>query len=440
MKKGRRIHETSENEVMANGEAKRAGKPLRTVLTALALIAVAAALLVFSGGRFRRSEPFIVGGEEISAEAIGKAADGKFIRSLAVKNDLKRYAELDAYITGLMNNFSGEIAAGQNNKRTAQNIKNALESSGLVKKNSCEADENGNAVVFRYPDGTEGIIFLTRFSADECGEGGEVTKANLFAGGNMLLADGKSDEAPKILLLSAYTESVSLEQPEAFNASGEVTVGRYVNTFDAYHKQYIESLPVNLTVERSAEVKDFLSLGAWDAVIIGAHGATINGECCICLEEKADTAKDLEYYKYIKSGGVMRSFDSAGKSYLIRKELFSKGCCGNLSDTFIFVECCGFFGKDSISKTPDTSFADAMIAAGAAGVAGFHNSVLNEYAISLFGDTLNRMCGGSGFTSAIEEAMNILGEDDGSRKLTGGNAGYAAASPCYVLAGEDFSF
>ncbi len=378
-------------------------------------------------GRFRRvlcavcALVFLFTLASPAALAAGSAED---TADTLTEADAAQMAEADAAVTALVDS-SGYAAMSLDERRKAAGAElDELAAEGLVDPSSIRYDEENGLYSFAYSCGVLGGILLADQEEDEEAglaqlplavpeELGVGTENDLVPLGDAIIYYAFDDTANS----SRYPYYLYMQQ--VWNEAGLAT---YMNT--------------------RVTLSDLKHMDRYDLCILSAHGTyytyttgwlfkRVQTTPIVLLREESSFWKDLQYGIELLTHQVIK----INGSYCITPSFFGLNYLfGQLEDTIVFSETCGFLGGDGLV---DTSMADALLAGGAKAVVGFVNNVYAIYSRDLLWSTVNGLIMGESILQAVEGATAEYGEDDVAWYLgAGGRRPHRWASYPLVL-GDD---
>ena len=329
--------------------------------------------------------------------------------------DAQQMQQADEAVTALTESDEYTAMTLEERQDAALEQLDELADKGLINARSICVDSENGMISFAYTCGVWGGILLN-----------DLDDENVFSAP---LDTNKLTVSP----LSTQPRSRELGTAMIYYAfDNTVNSSRY--PYYSYMKGFWSALGMDTRLDTTVTVSDLKKMGQYDLCILSAHGAyytysygllwkRITTQPVILLTEEAAPYKDLRYsidllcHRIIKINGL----------YSVTPDFFRSAYFFKPMDgTIVLSETCEFGGTNS---SPDSSMADALLAAGASAVVGYTNNVYTVYSRSMLWDTVNQLLLGENIQSALQHAMDTYGEDDLVwYRAQGGRRPHAAAA------------
>lgn len=312
--------------------------------------------------------------------------------------DARQMQQADEAVTTLTESDEYTAMTLEERQTAALEQLETLAADGLIDRRSVYVDAENGMVSFAYSCGVWGGILLS-----------DPDDENVFSGSAGL--NRLSSE-----VISESNRSRDLGTAMIYYAfDNTINSSRY--PYYSYMKGFWSALGLDTRLDTAVTVSDLKKMGQYDLCILSAHGAYYTysygllwrrtaTQPIILLTEEASPYKDLLYgidllcHRIIKINGL----------YCITPDFFRNAYLFNRMDgTLILSETCEFGGTDD---SPDSSMADALLAAGASAVVGYTNNVYTVYSRSMLWDTVNQLILGEDIQTAVQHALDIYGADD----------------------------
>ncbi len=274
---------------------------------------------------------------------------------------------------------------------------NELKNQGLIEKNSIKYDKTNGIFSFEYSDGFEGGVMIHDFSDEINNSHNENT------------------------IITNSEESI-LETNETEIIKDDIKIGDMLvlHSFEStpYRTQYyndkedeLEDLGLNVEVNMDVTIDDYKNIDrGYEIVCFSGHGSYYKNHPVMCTDETVTKENRKAYSPDIKQNMIVPINTTTGKYYWIYPSFFEYYYDDDsLSNSFIFSECCCFFGE---FNTNTEEFADAFLNAGAKSVVGFHNSVGASYSRDLIMEIIEQLIEGESIGHSFDYARGIWGNDD----------------------------
>ena len=348
------------------------------------------------------------------ASAFAAQAADTVAQTTLTTADAQEMQQADSAVTALTGSDAyAEMTRAQRLDAAVAQLQQLAEE-GLVSARSLHVDEENGMVSFAYSCGALGGVLVE--DPDE--ENTPFAPSELPAVDLHEMSNAPQGDLGSAMIYYAFDNTV--------NSS------RY--PYYSYMKGFWSALGMDTRLDTTVTVSDLKKMGQYDLCILSAHGAyytysygllwkRITTQPVILLTEEAAPYKDLRYsidllcHRIIKINGL----------YSVTPDFFRNAYFFKPMDgTIVLSETCEFGGTNS---SPDSSMADALLAAGASAVVGYTNNVYTVYSRSMLWDTVNQLLLGENIQSALQHAMDTYGEDDLVwYRAQGGRRPHAAAA------------
>lgn len=382
---------------------------------------------------------FDVHGDDMAGDGVYSACLTNLASADAIFNLVAVYEENKSNAVGL--NFytaftSEEIAKMENVDNTIAKIladgffektmeekKNIIETAlqehvkaGEIKDGSIFFDEDNALCSFQYETGALGGILLEDIHADGSEFNGTGT-----TGDGISIEVKNSDGEPVNASVEEYPlgKALILNSFPSFETDPEDIA--YRTTFYNTTRSDWNSKGLETTVDTSVTVSDYYGLDEYDVVCISTHGSTYSWNDgflwlnhhtvpAICLSEAVSGSKDEEYSVELKNKEIAKV---DGEYWILPAFIQNEYGGGDLSDTFVFSECCQAMGKGQGSATDSYNYemANAFTNSGAEAYIGFHNSVFATYSRKFMKHYVDQLIEGKTSIQAYNSAVATYGSN-----------------------------
>lgn len=185
-----------------------------------------------------------------------------------------------------------------------------------------------------------------------------------------------------------------------------------------------DALGLETTVDWDTTVNDYKNLSGYEVIMFSGHGAYETYEIwtgpftkekqtlsSLLLYEKSTNKKDKTYENDLKQFRVGKISVQGGTMYAILPNFFTHYYNeGDLDGSFVFIQDCESHGKDG---NENFRFSDALRAASAEAVVGYHNSVESNYGRGLMKTYITNLINGDTAGTAYNKAVQTHGATDG---------------------------
>ncbi|MBR6096623.1 MAG: InlB B-repeat-containing protein [Oscillospiraceae bacterium] len=349
---------------------------------------------------------FAVNGELVSSFEI------RYFAALSAET-IEKMDEANLRIVGLI--YSDEYVDAEKEDREAavKTLLESLKADGLIVPESVHYIEEYALFSFEYADGVLGGIQIEDFKPEFNGIGQSVTPEITVA---ELLEDQEppTNEAESWFVDANNDIGTALILNAFPSFETEATQIAYRTTFYETLRNKWDAATLTTTLDTDVTVNDFKNFGSYNVVVIATHGGTYawfdnegnyHQSPSICLTEPStdNSLYDLE----LKEGMIV----AVNGRYRILPKFFEEYYEGEaLEDTFVFSECCEFFGAGGgATENRDFSMANALRVHGAKAVVGFHNSVFADYSRELMEEYVQGLIDGHNSQEAYDAAVQTMG-------------------------------
>lgn len=308
--------------------------------------------------------------------------------------------ETDAIINELIQSDDFMSLSYDNKSNLVNELLIDLEDKGYLKEDTIIFDEDSGVYGFEYSCGILGGISISEFDPEM--NGIKYRNANLSE--------------------SIIEESVTLQSVDSIGSLGDAKIlfsfnlptddssfrrPFYQNTEDSW-----DSNGLDTNVDWSVTVSDLKNLdNDYEVICLSGHGSTYSNQPVLCLSEVVTTQNQKNYSADLKQRRLARVNIGGKQYYWVFPALITDTYDSNsLSGSFIFSECCCFFGE---SGNYTNAFSNAFLNVGASAIVGFHNSVLAVYCRDFMKTWIDSLIEGKTAREAYNIAINKYGSTDG---------------------------
>lgn len=305
--------------------------------------------------------------------------------------------KVDSELSNTMSKNSFKELSEIEKSQKIENVLKNLEDMGYVKKKSSTYDANTGNYSFKYSNGITGAAMLNDYSDDVNGRN---------------LGVDKNKQDMKINTSASQTTSSSAEAI-FLHSFGE---SYFRNEFYKKTKTEWDSKGVNTEINKEVTVEKLKNIDEkYEIVCFSGHGSTLNNSSVMCTEEIVNDENRQKYTADLNKERIAIVTTTTGETeYWVFPTLFEHYYSSDsFTNSFIFSECCEFFGFDD---QYDEDFANVFIELGAKAVVGYHNSVYAEYSRNFIKKCVDELIAGKTITEAFNLAIKKYGAKDRTTK------------------------
>lgn len=296
-----------------------------------------------------------------------------------------------------------------------EDLLNGFVGTNQIQEGTIKHDEEAELVSFLYPDGILGGVMYGEFEDDQNGSTAglqaRMENAGVYAqlnGSNMPVYAAQTNEggcAGTAIILNSFPSFESDPEGISFRTGFYQTL-----------KTQWDNAGLYTTLNTNPTVEDYKNLDQYNVACFSTHGSRYSywdwfkyhEYSAICLAERQSRNKNKAYEAELKSHQIAK----VNGCYWILPAFFENQYDeSELSDTFVFAECCEFMGagKGSSSASYDYTMANALTGRGVKACVGFHNSVFAAYAREMMRTYVNGLIGGETSQNAYNDAVGQWG-------------------------------
>lgn len=275
-----------------------------------------------------------------------------------------------------------------------------LEKKGYIKKDSIKYNENEMLYTYVNSDGTLAGVSLKDFG-DEY--------------------DSAVD--------SAEESNIADEMYVSSEASGDIDaliLNAFENTsfrMDYYNNLVAEwnSKGIDTKMDTEVTIDDLKSLTDHDVIIFAAHGAEIENQYAIWINQKVTDKSNHKYHNDLKKS-IYNVNTKEGRMYWVTSSFFSDYYQTNqVNSKLVYVQSCMFFGCDCTSVVPNYTYASVFDNIfNNASIIGYHNSVNSYYSRDVMKATVDNALDGYSVGDALDMAKVTYGQNDNTEDVNEG--------------------
>lgn len=340
----------------------------------------------------------------ISFYAKAENSDNKEIKSENVEiyiyaplsdKEMDYMDKVDSELSNTMSKNSFKNLSIEEKSQEIKKVLNGLENTGYVKKESSVYDEKTGNYSFKYSNGINGAAMLADYS----------DKVN---GKNLKRISNKEEKK----INTSTTQTTSSFAEALFLHSFGDSVFR--NEFYKKTKAEWDGNGINTEINKNITVAKLKSIDTnYEIICFSGHGSTLNNSPVMCTEEIVNDENRQKYTADLNKERISIVTTTTGETeYWVFPSLFEDHYNSNsFTNSFIFSECCEFFGYDN---QYNDDFANVFINLGAKAVVGYHNSVLAEYSRDFIKKCVDELIAGKTISEAFNAAIKKHGANDGA--------------------------
>jgi len=350
------------------------------------------------------------------------------------------------------------VALGSSNEFTEMSIEERVEAfrillesladRGLVRRESIRFSPSLDHVTFRDTTGSNGIIYgiplvgrVPMYNGSESSgttidENERLSVTNTTLGTAFSSSSMTSEAISNALILWSFDADPQYQKDEYIPGIGSYRDFRrdfYENLEESWKNSGLQTTRI-----MSAKVADFKKMADYDLIVFSGHGNIEYGEedYPVWITSEVISDENLQLYNTCldqhRIGETINLFGNSDDVfyYTIFPKAITEWYDNNeLEGSIIFSESCKFMGADfcigpgfpSLPGEVSEEFPNAFLCRGAETVIGFYNPVHAEYGREFMSTVTNRLIAGNKAKIAYDNAIKILGSDDGSYRLPGDN-------------------
>lgn len=359
---------------------------------------------------FNDGYTIVNGNSEADIENVTKIKFGKYLAKNFVKvihtDSVSSDEELKKmdYVLNAISDYTQteeykSLTQNEDKVQSMQMLLNDLEKEGLIIKGSIQYSKESNAFFYKHSNGITSFVFLDSFNSMYVGTK-EITSTKNTSTSNtsqrLNNSIRKSTDLTNTVFMYGFDKS---DEPYS-----------YYNKYDTLMKEYSKKGLIP-TIYNNPSVEDYkTAFTETNYICIIEHGTYFpelgtSGFAVIGDEETIGKYSGDIDEKRIISGTV-----DGHKTYIITPKFFEHYYKDNqLDNAVVFLFCCQGFGANG---TMNYDFANAFHSCGASAVIGFHNTVFEGYAYSIYTEFTDNMLKGYSVNESLDKATEVYGKND----------------------------
>ena len=295
----------------------------------------------------------------------------------------------------------------------AETVLNEMVKQELIDKESVVYNEEEITYTFMYDSGALGALMLNDWDENKDGIATdsvqERTEIQYFVENNSQETDTSTVDDPNYIgdAIVLWSFEQAWDQPE------------FRIPFYEELEEDFDKLGLETTIDWDTTIEDYKGLKGYEVIMFSGHGAnttySIGGKSrtlsSLLLFERVTSDKDKIYENDLKGFRVGKISVQGGTMYAILPNFFSHYYdSDDLDGSFVFIQDCESHGKNGVQNF---DFSNALRAASAEAVVGYHNSVLSVYGRNFMKTYFENLIDGKTAGEAFSEAISVHGSNDG---------------------------
>lgn len=313
-----------------------------------------------------------------------------------VSNTISNHMKSDEYIN---------LDSNEEKVEYITNLLIDLSNQGLITKNSIQYSESDNSFIYEHINGVRSFIWLNTFSNLEVG----FDNYSLAAEYKTMDINNELESYSSIREITNVADTVFMYG--LFKQNEEQS---YFEKYDSLMREYSKQGLVT-TIYNNPTVNDyktaFIDAKYISIIEHGGFNENLNISYFRVSGDKANKDTLLAYNTDIYFERIFTGTDGNGEeTFIIAPKFFEFYYSNNkLDDAVVFLFCCQGFGANG---NVNYEFAKAFEKCGVNTTIGFHNTVFEDYAFSIYNKFTDSMLYGYTADKALKNATDYYCEDD----------------------------